>query len=153
MRHRRSFLRLALCLLLAAGPAVTGAVTGTAAQAESLQPIANAPLTASEFEAYATGKTLSYAQDGVIWGSEQYLPGRKVIWAFTEDDCQFGHWFEDQGNICFVYENDPAPQCWRFFRETGGLRAIFMGADGGTSLSEVAQSTTPLNCPGPEVGV
>jgi len=114
---------------------------------------ADAPLTAQEFEAYATGKTLSYAQAGTVWGSEQYLPGRKVIWAFTEDDCQYGHWYEDAGNICFVYENDPAPQCWRFFREEKGLRAVFLDGDGMTLLSEVGQSSKPLNCPGPDVGV
>jgi len=121
--------------------------------AESPLQVANAPLSGQEFEAYATGKTLSYAQDGVVWGSEQYLPGRKVIWAFTEDECQYGRWFEDQGNICFVYNNDETPQCWRFFHEATGLRAIFMGADGGTQLSEVGQSKTPLSCPGPDVGV
>lgn len=135
---------LTLCLALA---------TPALAPADEILPVADAPLSASEFEAYATGKTLSFAQDGVVWGAEQYLPGRRVIWAFTEDECQYGHWFEDQGNICFVYDNDPEAQCWRFFREAGGLRAIFMGADGGTSLSEVGQSSEPLNCPGPEVGV
>ena len=133
---------LALCLGLL-GPAF----------AETPLQVADAPLTAQEFDAYATGKTLSYAQGGVVWGAEQYLPGRRVIWAFTEDDCQYGHWFEDQGNICFLYDDQDQPQCWRFFRETTGLRAIFMGADGGTSLSEVGQSETPLNCPGPDVGV
>ena len=145
--------RLALATLLLATQALPMAQIARPALAESAQPVANTPLSAAEFEAYAEGKTLSYAQDGVVWGSEQYLPGRKVVWAFTEDDCQYGHWFEEQGNICFVYDNDPAPQCWRFFREASGLRAIFMGVDGGTSLSEVAQSTTPLNCPGPDVGV
>lgn len=134
---------LALCL--------TGFATPPAA--ETLTPAADAPMTASEFEAYATGKTLSFAEGGTVWGSEQYLPGRRVIWAFTEEECQYGHWYEDQGNICFVYDDNPAPQCWRFFREADGLRALFMGAEGGTSLSEVAQSTEPLSCPGPEVGV
>lgn len=132
---------LSLCLALV-----------TPAFAQEATPIVDAPMTGAEFETYATGKTLSFAQDGVVWGSEQYLPGRRVIWAFTEDECQYGHWFEDQGNICFLYDNDPEAQCWRFFREAGGLRAIFMGADGGTALSEVAQSTTPLNCPGPDLG-
>lgn len=114
---------------------------------------ADTPLTAQEFEAYATGKTLSYAQGGTVWGSEQYLPGRKVIWAFTEDDCQRGRWYEEDGKICFVYENEPDSQCWRFFREASGLRAVYIGGDGLTSLSEVAQSDQPLTCPGPDVGV
>ena len=138
--HRAASLLLAATLAL---PALAQEVT----------PVADAPMTGAEFEAYATGKTLSYAQDGVVWGSEQYLPGRKVIWAFTEDDCQYGRWYEESGNICFLYDNDPDAQCWKFFREASGLRAIFLGADGGTSLSEVAQTTTPLNCPGPDVGV
>lgn len=138
--HRAATLLLAATLAL---PAL----------AQEATPVADAPMTGAEFDAYATGKTLSYAQDGVVWGSEQYLPGRKVVWAFTEDDCQYGHWFEDRGNICFLYDNDPDAQCWKFFREASGLRAIFMGADGGTALSEVAQSTKPLNCPGPDVGV
>ena len=150
--HRPARLALAALLALAA-PALLGHGLARPSFAEAPQTVANAPLTAAEFEAYATGKTLSYAQDGVVWGSEQYLPDRKVVWAFTENECQYGHWFEDQGNICFVYDNDPEAQCWRFFREATGLRAIFMGSDGGTSLSEVAQSTTPLNCPGPDVGV
>lgn len=132
---------------------ILAATLALPALAQEVTPVADAPMTGAEFDAYATGKTLSYAQDGVVWGSEQYLPGRKVVWAFTEDDCQYGQWFEEKGNICFLYDNDPDAQCWKFFREASGLRAIFMGADGGTSLSEVAQSTTPLNCPGPDVGV
>ena len=111
------------------------------------------PLTGAEFEAYATGKTLSFAQSGEIWGSEQYLAGRKVIWAFTEDDCQYGIWFEDQGNICFVYDNDPVPQCWRFFHQASGLRAEFVDDPSNTILSEVRQTTEPLQCNGPEVCV
>lgn len=116
-----------------------------AAQAET-------PMSAAEFTAYATGKTLSYAQAGEVWGSEQYLSGNRVIWAFTEDDCQYGTWFEDAGNICFVYDNDPAPQCWRFFREAGGLRAEFVDDPEQTVLSEVRQSAEPLQCAGPDVG-
>ncbi len=112
-----------------------------------------APMTAAEFEAYATGKTLSYAQEGVVWGSEQYLPGHKVIWAFSRDDCQYGSWFEDNGGICFVYENDPAPQCWRFFKDAAGLRAEYVDDPENRVLSEVRQTAEPLQCPGPEVGV
>ncbi|MEY4696520.1 MAG: hypothetical protein RIT14_948 [Pseudomonadota bacterium] len=131
----------ALALLLAALPGMAGAAAG------------DTPMSPAEFEAYATGKTLSYAQGDEIWGSEQYLPGRKVIWAFADEDCQYGTWFEDAGAICFVYETDPAPQCWRFFRGPGGLRAEFLDDPAGTSLSEVSQSKTPLSCPGPDVGV
>lgn len=131
-------LSLALASLALVSPAL-------AAQAET-------PMTAAEFEAYATGKTLSYAQGARIWGSEQYLPDRQVIWAFDQDDCQYGIWFEDAGNICFVYENDPAPQCWRFYNDTTGLRAEFVDDPANTALSEVNQTRTPLQCNGPDVG-
>jgi hypothetical protein len=119
----------------------------------ALPATAQTPLTAAEFEAYATGKTLSYAQGSDIWGTEQYLPGRKVIWAFADSECQRGTWFEDNGLICFQYEAEPGPQCWSFFREPDGLRALFMGDPSGNPLSEVAQSDKPLICPGPDVGV
>lgn len=115
--------------------------------------LAQTPMTAAEFEAYATGKTLSYAQGNTVWGSEQYLADRKVIWAFDEQDCQYGLWFEDEGNICFVYDQDPAPQCWRFYAEPSGLRAEFVDDPSQTMLSEVRQSSEPLQCKGPEVGV
>jgi hypothetical protein len=114
---------------------------------------ADPPLSGAAFEAYASGKTLSFAVDGQIYGSEQYLPGRRVIWAFAGEECRRGIWYEADGQICFVYDDDPAPQCWLFFRGTDGLSAQFMGDPDGSPLKEVAQSPEPLSCPGPEVGV
>lgn len=111
-----------------------------------------APMTAEEFDAYATGKTLSYAQDGEVWGSEQYLEGRKVVWTFSGQECQYGRWYPDADAICFVYDNDPAPQCWHFFREAKGLRAEFLDDPVNTNLSEVSQSQQPVTCPGPDLG-
>lgn len=112
------------------------------------------PLTAEEFDAYATGKTLTYGQGGAVYGTEQYLPGRQVRWAFREDACQKGEWYPSGSEICFVYEQDTGgPQCWTFFQTEGGLRARFAGDAAGAELSEVAQSSEPLNCPGPDVGV
>ena len=40
-------------------------------------------MSAAEFEAYTTGKTLSYAEAGQPYGVESYLPGRRVVWAFV----------------------------------------------------------------------
>ncbi|MCU0899418.1 MAG: hypothetical protein MUC82_02860 [Cypionkella sp.] len=111
------------------------------------------PLTGAEFEAYTTGKTLTFSQSGEIYGAEEYLPGRKVRWAFTGDICRDGSWYEDAGNICFVYEHDPTAQCWTFWREDGRLTGLFIGNAPGTELSEVAQSPDPLPCAGPDLGV
>ncbi len=110
-------------------------------------------MTASEFEAYATGKTLTYARDGAVWGTEQYLPGRRVVWAFTDDECRDGTWYEDQGAICFVYEDDGVPQCWDFFRGANGISARFLGDPESLPLSEVEQSNGPMPCAGPDIGV
>jgi hypothetical protein len=115
---------------------------------------AETALTAQEFDAYATGKTLTYSEGGAIFGIEQYLPGRRVRWAFTGDTCVDGVWYPDEaGLICFVYEHDPTPQCWSFFQGGNGLSARFENDPDGTLLSEVEQSQTPLICAGPDVGV
>jgi hypothetical protein len=114
---------------------------------------AETPMTAAEFEAYATGKTLTYSQFGQVYGAEQYLPGRRVLWAFTNDECREGLWYEEAGQICFVYEHDATPQCWTFWKDAGGLNARFEGDGPSSQLSEVAQSTEPLLCAGPDVGV
>lgn len=113
---------------------------------------ADAPMTGAEFEAYALGKTLTYAIEGQVFGTEQYLPGRKVIWAYNGQECQHGTWYEQADAICFVYETDPAAQCWRFFQGGAGLMAEFVGDPAGTALKEVAQSQAPLFCPGPAIG-
>ena len=111
------------------------------------------PMTAAEFDAFATGKTLTYGLQGDVWGTEQYLSGRRVIWAFAGEDCKRGTWHEEAGNICFVYEDRPEAQCWRFFRDDGSLHAQFAGDPESAPLSVVIQSSDPMPCPGPEVGV
>lgn len=114
---------------------------------------AEIPLDGPAFEARVTGRTLAYAQDGMAYGAEQYLPGRRVVWAFAGQPCQYGRWYEAApARICFVYDTDPTPQCWQFFDRPGGLTAVFEG--GGTQpLTEVGDIDGPLACPGPQVGV
>lgn len=114
---------------------------------------ADAPMTGAEFDAYSRGKTLTYAVGGTVYGAEQYLPGRRVVWAFSQQECRDGVWYEEDGQICFVYEHDPTPQCWQFFLDHGGLRARFMADPPGADLIEVDQGTEPLICAGPDVGV
>jgi hypothetical protein len=121
-------------------------LSGTAGSAQTL-------LTGQEFEAYATGKTLTYAANGQVYGVEQYLPNRRVRWAFVDDTCRIGHWYESKGEICFVYEDDGTPQCWTFQLTDGKLMARFVSDLPATELNEVNQTTTPLACTGPDVGV
>lgn len=111
------------------------------------------PLRAEDFEAYVLGKTLFYSSQGTAYGAEQYLPGHRVIWTFLDGECRHGTWYETQGQICFVYDADPEPQCWSFWEGAEGLTARFENTPEATELFEVKQSPDPLRCPGPEVGV
>lgn len=120
----------------------------------SAQSADDTPITGAEFDAYTLGKTLSYFEDGVGYGTEQYLGGQHVVWAFNGDQCIDGQWYEPQpGLICFEYDGaTDGPQCWHFYISGNGLRAVFDAEIVPTELYEVQQSSEPLFCPGPEVG-
>lgn len=133
MRPSAPAVTLALAIALPAGPL------------EALT-----PMTAEEFDAYSVGKTLTYAVDGMTYGAEQYLPNRRVVWAFTGAECRRGLWYEEAGQICFVYETDPEPQCWSFYATPDGLAAVYENDPGGSPLVEVGKSADPLICPGPD---
>ena len=111
------------------------------------------PLTAAEFDAATVGRTLYSNSGGLAYGAEQYLPGRRVIWAFMGDDCRKGEWYEQDGFICFVYEDTPEPQCWTFFKAPEGLTARFRGDPYDLPLVAVEESPEPMACLGPNVGV
>jgi hypothetical protein len=114
---------------------------------------AEPPLTAEQFEAHVTGKTVTYRQYDSVFGTEEYLPGRKVRWSVAPDQCLYGSWYPQADDICFVYEYDPTPHCWTFWLRDGALVALSSGGQPGEELTEVDASPQPLPCPGPEVGV
>ncbi|MCI2399334.1 hypothetical protein [Aliiroseovarius subalbicans] len=110
-------------------------------------------MSGAEFEAYATGKTLIYGFAGAPFGGEEYLENRRVLWSFLDGDCKDGHWYEEAGNICFVYEDTPEPQCWSFHRRGDGVVAQFENNPEYIELYQVEITDQPLLCLGPEVGV
>lgn len=109
----------------------------------------------AEFDARVTGKTLYFERGGQPFGAEQYLPDQRVIWAFEEGQCQRGIWYEDtQGDICFLYEGNPDPICWDFFKLPGG--GVSARAKGGHPLNDlraVREDDAPLQCELPDLGV
>lgn len=106
-------------------------------------------LDGAEFEALTTGRTLTYGVGGMVYGTEQYLPDRRVIWAFAGDDCRKGTWFEADDHICFVYDDAPERlHCWQFFDTGAGLLATSQGDPPGSGLVEVNRAQEPLECPG-----
>ena len=117
-----------------------------------LTALAQDPMTAEEFDTYATGKTLTYSQYGEIYGTEEYLPNRRVRWQVTGDICQYGRWYEKDGLICFAYEYSEGEHCWSFWQQDGGLRALSTEDLPGDELSEVKDATRGLSCPA-DVGV
>lgn len=115
---------------------------------------AQTPMSASEFEAYVTGRTLTFGFEGRAYGIEEFRPGRRTTWAFMDEECREGRWFDRDEQICFIYDDAPnVEHCWVFWRGETGLSARFVGDGNGTELYEVQRSTRPLLCPGPEVGV
>lgn len=128
-------MRLALALMLCAGPA----------GAQSL-------MTPDEFEAWSTGQTLDYWIDGVYWGSERHLEGRRTLDADAEGPCREGRWFPRDGMICFVYVGEAGEHCW-YFRRDGGVVVAEIAGDTSGFSSEVVIADQPLQCPGPDVGV
>lgn len=114
---------------------------------------AKTPITAEEFEAHVTGKTVTYKQYDGIFGIEEYLDGRKVRWSTAPNECLYGTWYPDGDDICFVYEYDPSPACWTFWMKGGALVALSVGGLPGEELREIDASDQGLPCPGPDVGV
>jgi hypothetical protein len=109
-------------------------------------------MTAEEFEAWSTGRTLDYAIDGQYWGSEMHLPGRQTLDADAEGPCLRGIWFPKEDAICFVYDGIEGEHCWLFRRDALGVTAEIADTPG-APLARVTLAPEPLACPGPEVGV
>lgn len=111
------------------------------------QALADAPLSGPEFDAYVTGRTLTFGlPNDQTFGVEQYLPDRRVIWSPRPGECIDGIWFEDDGDICFLYENDPEPKCWRVYQSPRGIRAEFTTRPDTTILFEALDNPEPLIC-------
>jgi len=79
---------------------------------------AQTPMTAAEFEAYVTGRTLTFGFEGQAYGVEEFREGRRTTWAFMQEECREGSWFPRGEQICFVYDDRPLDEhCWIFWQE------------------------------------
>lgn len=116
-------------------------------------PVAADPMSAAEFEAYATGKTLYYGSSGAAYGAEIYYKNRRVTWSFLDGDCKDGYWYNEGDNICFVYEDRPDAQCWTFEKGANGLIASFENDPASQTLYEAEDVGEEMICLGPKIGV
>ncbi len=64
-----------------------------------------------------------------------------------------GVWYEQEDQICFIYEDQLVPQCWVFWQSGGGLIAQFEGDPTATELYEAEDIGEEMLCYGPDVGV
>ncbi|SPH21890.1 hypothetical protein ASD8599_02641 [Ascidiaceihabitans donghaensis] len=111
-------------------------------------------MSGAEFDAYTKGKTLYFGRGGEAYGAEVYLDNKRVRWSFLDGDCKDGRWYEDgPGNICFVYEDRPDPQCWSFEIGGSGLIAKFKTNPESLDLYEAQDVNEDMICLGPKVGV
>ncbi len=112
--------------------------------------LAENPMTGAEFEAYAKGRTLTFSSQSGPYGVERYLPGRRVIWSFLDDECQEGAWYEEEiaGDpaICFLYDFDPEPKCWAMYLDGERLRAEYLNQPGTSILYEALEGEEALIC-------
>ena len=107
--------------------------------------LAEAPMTGAEFDAYVTGKTLSYGNAGdATFGVEMYMTGKRVIWSVTPGICANGVWYESKGDICFRYDGDAEPKCWAVYAEGDGLRAVYTTRPDTTVIFETVDEVVPL---------
>ena len=104
-------------------------------------------MTADEFDAFATGKTLTYLGPDGVFGTEEYLPGRKVRWSDGSPSCHSGYWYPKNGDICFYYQGSAEPACWTFLQAEGKVTADSSG-DAETVFLDVVVSKDPLPCNG-----
>ncbi|MGC8203291.1 hypothetical protein ACP2AV_11370 [Aliiroseovarius sp. PTFE2010] len=106
------------------------------------------PLSGDAFQAHVVGKSFDYFKNGVFYGTETYLTGYNVHWAFAGEECKFGYWRPRNDDICFVYEEYLTPQCWRFQADGAAMTARFVGDDDPADYRAVPRDK-PLECEGP----
>ena len=111
-----------------------------------------AALDADAFDALTRGRTVIYSLGGEFHGMERHYGDRRVEWAFSDGECFAGRWYEQDGNICFVYDNLDGPQCWQFDAAPGGFLATFVEGEARGSTYIARFTDEPMVCTGPRVG-
>ena len=103
-------------------------------------------MTGDAFDAHVTGRTITFRTETIArYGIEAYLSGRRVMWSAFDGSCMFGIWYESEGDICFLYEDDPEPKCWATYLQDGKIRAEFSNIPDGTVIYET-DADEPLIC-------
>lgn len=115
---------------------------------------ADTVLSPAEFQRMSEGKTMYFSRGGQVYGAEQFYTRRRSLWQFSDGQCDHGSWHPKGSYICFVYDQNPDPQCWHFLRRADGRFAA--RSEGATAEFDILLDHTddrPLDCKGPDIGV
>jgi len=113
-------------------------------------------MTGDAFDSYSIGTTLYFSQDGLHYGSEQFLPDRRTVWRDDQGNCVNGKWAEIQEGICFLYDGSSELHCWSLVTVDGVITITSQSPEEGESptvLEVSGQDEVPIICTGPSVGV
>lgn len=108
-------------------------------------------ITPEAFLDAAVGKTLTFHEirSGYFVGTEQFLNRHNSVWRQEGQGCVYGQITTPNGQICFLYDNDPdgIPVCWWPFLHEGRLM-VRLASFAESEIQEVRSITeTSLNCP------
>ncbi len=114
----------------------------------TLQPAVAMELIAPEqFLDKAAGRTLTFRMEpsGQLVGVEQFLSRVLSVWTRADGTCTYGVITVRDGQLCFVYDDDPdVSHCWYTFIDDDGL---LVGMPSDMEVQRVTKITeTPVGC-------
>lgn len=129
------------------------ALIALVASALSTSALAEEWLPPAKFQAMVEGKATVVADAyGDSFGTEYFLPGRRVIWQYSSDkSCLFGTYAPQRDAICYTYDtyDGGLANCLRYRPDGAGLAGVEWndGIEGETFTLTITDSKPP-NCPG-----
>ncbi|MES0824709.1 hypothetical protein [Ruegeria sp. SCP11] len=97
------------------------------------------------------GKTVMFHDypSGLLVGTEEFLSPTLSVWRMEGRGCVYGQITTPDGQICFLYDDDPdgVPVCWWTFEHEGRLM-VRLASFNRREIQEVRSITEDgLNCP------
>ncbi|WP_425078602.1 hypothetical protein [Ruegeria denitrificans] len=109
-------------------------------------------ITPEAFLDAAVGKTLTFYEirSGGLVGTEQFLNRSVSVWREEGQGCVYGQITTPNGQLCFLYDNDPdgIPVCWWPFLHEGRLMVRLASFVDGEIQEVRSMTERGLNCPG-----
>ncbi len=136
-----------------AGSVTIGKAVGVAALvvATPLAAHAQTRIPPEAFLAAVQGKTVTFHDypSGLLVGTEEFLSPKLSVWRMEGRGCVYGQITTPNGQICFLYDDDPddVPVCWWTFQHEGRLM-VRLANFNRREIQEVRSITEDgLNCP------